>query len=894
MTIAGDGDTTIARVVDDDDAVETSTGIRLDGHFRYNRDDGEEEEYEYDGYEENLRTLSRITTRVADWTLRGTATATAATHRCPGQKEQRHFRNSNDDVDDDDGANLQDADDDESSSEDDYHGEIESVATTEFNNNNNKKGDAQEEEDTFIHIITNEHQISLHPPPTTSPLVLVDLAALTGCMPTSAASKSILVGQLMESLLGSSSSSSASESANDDKLQNNNNRNSNNNNNDNNSNDDNNQNMGDGLSLHFNERVNELFESGVAYHIDSSYDIVKYCNSTMVNDCDDGNDDDGEPHMHQHHPYVIIPYPEFLATDKGSSSPRATKQLRSTLRLWKLIHTLPTTTSVSITTSTATNSTTPTTPVAKSQQQQQQLQMNIIQLMKRMFNHLCNTSRSLLWKADMYIELCYIFNDEYTILLNMARRNEYKQWSDIERRLRLDKLYDIRETFVCQVESVKLRYDVLYKERESRVRAELARRRRLRGETMTIMTTSNICDFVVDDDYVSDDVNDDDDDDDGWGGETIHEDDIIGGGDDTTYYGKFVVNGDNDIINDDEDCNDDDDDDEEWSPLEMTMKKKLNPSGMHIVINGADTSTNNDVAMKTNDDTATTTIICQKNKLEPISHDENRQRISNRLLLQQQNKWRQKQQEEDETTTSPRHVSSSTVYDKQHHLVRSTWKEEEEIVRELLKTTDERIAEATLLKLQERLQNVDDLLETLQEEEWANDDDDVEDDDKDEREDEGNDDEIDSQSSSLLDQILAMILGGLSKEIIHIRSLSSLQVKAAADVWTNMTTDEAHFRYIKDEHESIVKEWIKVFGRLPKLCQHSLEEETAATLISETIDNKKKLNGMHQFGIAGGTVPKVLCSIVKSDDRIDSKNFTPIDNEYSTWDEVEDWDALFL
>ena len=646
--------------------------------------------------------------------------------------------------------------------------------------------------------------------------------------------------------------------------------------------------MGDGLSLHFNERVNELFESGVAYHIDSSYDIVKYCSSTMVNDYDDDGNDDGEPHMHQHHPYAIIPYPEFLATDEGSSS-RATKQLRSTLRLWKLIPTLPTTTSVDITTSTTTNSTTPTTPVAKSQQQQQQLQMNIIQLMKRIFKHLCNTSRSLLWKADMYIELCYIFNNEYMILLDMARRNEYKQWSDIERRLRLDKLYDIRETFVCQVESVKQRCDILYKERESRVQVELVRRRRLRGETITIMTTSNICDFVVDDDndYDNDDVNDDD----GWGGETIHEDDIIGGGDDTTYYGKFVVNGDNDIINDDEDCNDDDD--EEWSPLEMTMKKKLNPSGMHIVINGADTSTNNDAAMKTNDDTATTTIICQKNKLEPISHDENRQRISNRLL-QQQNKWRQQQQEEAETTTSPRHVSSSTVYDKHHQLVRSTWKEEEEIVRELLKTTDERIAEATLLKLQERLQNVDDLLETLQEEEWANDDEDVEDDNKDEQEDEGNDDEIDSQSSSLLDQILAMILGGLSKEIIHFRSLSSLQVKAAADVWTNMTTDEAHFRYIKDEHESIVKEWIKVFGRLPKLCQHSLEEETAATLISETIDDKKKLNGMHQFGIAGGTVPKVLCSIVKSDDRIDSKNFTPIDNEYSTWDEVEDWDALFL
>jgi hypothetical protein len=840
-----------------------------------------------------------------------TTTITTTTHY---EQHQRNISNSNKD-DDDYGVTKSQEVEESSTNVDDYHDEIESVATSnEFNNNNKNNNNNKEdghEEDTFIHIITDEQQISLHPPLTTCPLVLVNLVALTGCMPTSVSSKSILLTQLMESLLGSNSNSTSSSSASNSASSSSVSSNDDSNKNIHNDNDDNNNNMGDGLSLQFNERVNELFESGVAYHIDSSYDIVKYCNNaTMINDI---NDDDKE---HQNHPYVIIPYPEFL-TDEGlsslssqqqqsSSQPQAaTKQLRSTLRLWKLINTLPTTaTSVSTTintiTNTSTNTTTPILP-QQQQQQQQQLQMDIIQLMKRIFKHLCNTSRSLLWKADMYIELCYIFNNEYQILINKVHQHEYKHWSTIERKLRLDKLYDIRETFVCQVESVKHRYETLCNERESRVQVELVRRRRmLRGEMIPIMAPSNICDFVVDND-------DDYDNNDGWGGETIHEDDIIGGGDDTTYYGEFV-NGDNNdnlINNDDDDYNDDDD--EEWSPLEITMKKKLNPSGMHIVINGIDiphavAATSNieeTGVVKQNDDTATN---CQKNKLEPISHDENRQRITNRLL-QQQNKWRQQQQQqqdEDETTTSPRHASSSTVYDKHHHLVR-TWKEEEEIVRELLKTTDERIAEATLLKLEERLQNVDDLLESLQEEEWADDDDDVEDDVKDEREDE--DDEIDSQlSSSLLDQILAMILGGLSKELVHFRSLSSLQaVKAAAvDVLTNNITDEEHFRYIKEEHESIVNEWIQVFGRLPKLCQHSLEEvepltkETAATLTSEMIDNKKKLNDMQQFGSDGGTtVPKDSCTFVRSDDCIDNKKFTPIDNENSTWDEVEDWDALF-
>ena len=41
----------------------------------------------------------------------------------------------------------------------------------------------------------------------------------------------------------------------------------------------------------------------------------------------------------------------------------------------------------------------------------------------------------------------------------------------------------------------------------------------------------------------------------------------------------------------------------------------------------------------------------------------------------------------------------------------------------MLTTNDERLAEATLLKLEERLKNIDDLLESLQEEEWADDED---------------------------------------------------------------------------------------------------------------------------------------------------------------------------
>ena len=112
--------------------------------------------------------------------------------------------------------------------------------------------------------------------------------------------------------------------------------------------------------------------------------------------------------------------------------------------------------------------------------------------------------------------------------------------------------------------------------------------------------------------------------------------------------------------------------------------------------------------------------------------------------------------------------------------------EEQESIRDMLKTNDERIAEAT-----------------LDDEEGGH----------------GNSFAFGSEEdgkeqagfgptrpnpfeATLLDQILAMILGGLPKE----KDASGKDVK----------TSEEHYRYIRDEHKSIVKEWLEVFGRMPE------------------------------------------------------------------------------
>jgi len=209
----------------------------------------------------------------------------------------------------------------------------------------------------------------------------------------------------------------------------------------------------------------------------------------------------------------------------------------------------------------------------------------------------------------------------------------------------------------------------------------------------------------------------------------------------------------------------------------------------------------------------------------------------------------------------------------------------------MLKTNDERIAETTYLKLQERLQNVDDLLERLQEEEWA------------EEEEEGiiggttaNADEYDQEEelangSTLLDQILAMILGGLPPEG---KSTSPRADKAANDKMEEME----HYRFIREEHKSIVKDWLAAFGRLPPF--PSDEEPEAVDLEEPPLDGNN-VNMPFGDGFSSSEAQSFHAIDYNKEGRggvgasagKKSIDLTPIDNDETNWDEVEDWDALF-
>ena len=95
------------------------------------------------------------------------------------------------------------------------------------------------------------------------------------------------------------------------------------------------------------------------------------------------------------------------------------------------------------------------------------------------------------------------------------------------------------------------------------------------------------------------------------------------------------------------------------------------------------------------------------------------------------------------------------------------------------------------------MNQVDDLLESLQDEEWAD-------------EEEGfkpkdvNTDSSSHNELSLLDQILAMILGTLSPESSGFQDAPN-------------EPDELHFQFLRTEHTEIIVSWKNHFGRLPMM-----------------------------------------------------------------------------
>jgi len=649
--------------------------------------------------------VNNITNNVADWTLSN------------ADEKIRNYVN-----DDDEG------DEEEQQS---YHGEIESV---QDNSESNEHDDVIEEEtdDDGGYKVISEDDVPLDPPPSSMPMVLVDLEMLCGVVPYDEEEKQEIVTQLMEMLMGSVQEED----------------------------EDNDQEQeqepqtpqdltkGDGLSLDFDERVVELFESGVARHVDTMMPAAIACADEEKRVDNEATDSTSNKAVY---PFTLIPYPEFLSSEVSPTS-------RSTIRLWKLLNN------------------THESP-----------------LLTRLFAHLRSTSRSLIWKADMYQELCSLAKQEYKAQIQREQMTEYNQWKETVRKERLEKLYDVRETFQLRVDVARRKHESFVEERELRVERELKRR----GLHQYRITSQQ---------YTEENAKDGEEyyDDDGWGG-AVNEEEIFG----------------DDMDDIDENSHDEGD---EWSPL-----------GLKIAINTPEDSM--EAVRKAKEELQNNRNLKQ---LEPITHSDNQNRKSERS-----------QKLKDQTSST-----NNSFFEKK-----------EAAIRESLKTNEERIAEAVLTNLEGKLQNVDELLETLQEEEWA-----------DEEDDEnsqpcldvgtGEQGEVDEPSEmTLLDQILAMILGALPKES------------------SGATDEKEHFAFVKNEHASIISSWKETFGRLPPFPSSEPEEP------SESVEAMSKMNDTLDNHFGDSKMSTNLHNTNWDTDRNDEVAL--IGNETSAWDEIDDWDAFF-
>jgi hypothetical protein len=644
-------------------------------------------------------------------------------------------------------------------SEESYHGEIESYDDEQNNSttNINEESDDEDSIDPGYNPI-DELALSLDPPPPSLPLVLVNLEQLCGCPPSDEEEKEVLVGQIVEALLGTvpEAGGDGEEQQKEEGEETDHTRNSSK------------QALfmakGDGLSLDFDARVVELFESGVARHVDSLTPAAVFEMNSINTQ---------EQPQKAASPFAIVPYPEFLSSDPSPSSGIT----RSTIRLWKLLHT-----------------------------------SHPLPVLNRLFGHLRNTSRSLIWKADMHQELRRLARQEHISKKHRDQREEYNQWKETVRKERLEKLYEVRETFLLRVDVAKKKYDDFAEERERRVKRELWRRR---GGVIDEEGIDKKDSHHHDMHYEEDDYHDSGSyDDDGWGG-VIKEDDILG--EDTqskqdALYSNFQDDG----------VDESDDEDEDYSPV-----------GMNIVVGEGNTKAKDTSTSNVSKDAEIVKPVT--NELEPITADDNKQRKAERLQMIK---------------------DQSDVTDSIKHKV--VLKKEEESVREMLKSTDERLAEAALRSLEQRLKTVDDLLESLQEEEWA---DEEADEELDRTESNANEEEvIDAPQMSLLDQVLAMILGALPKEC------------------SGSKTDEEHFGYVKEEHATLVKHWVETFGRLP-------------TSFAEDEQDKRLVNEPKRWDDG---FPSEKKSPSPSKQQSAHKDITFIGNEENNWEDMEysDWDAL--
>jgi hypothetical protein len=237
--------------------------------------------------------------------------------------------------------------------------------------------------------------------------------------------------------------------------------------------------IGDGLSMDFAARSAELLEMGTALHADTSC----CCISTSTGSGDGSSSSPPlrfDPANFQTYlqqkvlpatptanaatmmtqtdtsisAFCVIPYPEYLC--QGGQGGQGGGTLISTAQMWSILH-VP----------------------------------HVVAVVTRLFAHLIVCNQPLVWKHDIYKSIHHLAFEEEQTRLNARKFALLKQWKTTERKMRLEKLYEVRELMEKQLEETSQKAGMLKQERYAAVQ-ELLEQRSGGGVTGTASTKADV------------------------------------------------------------------------------------------------------------------------------------------------------------------------------------------------------------------------------------------------------------------------------------------------------------------------------------------------------------------------------------------------------------------
>jgi hypothetical protein len=378
--------------------------------------------------------------------------------------------------------------------------------------------------------------------------------------------------------------------------------------------------------------------------------------------------------------------------------------------------------------------------------------------LQQLTKHLLNTSRTLTWKYAMANELKSVLKQE-------LMWKQHQQWTARERQAKLDNLYGVRETLVHQTELAKQDLQRLYQIRDKKVSHELMMQyHKLEQEER--QQAGGVLDLGLSDLDLAkefqllgmtsrqDEYEDFE--------EEVWDEASLGAGsydeDYSSYDGSTTESG--DIENDDSIGND--------------------ASGIDgsSAVNDA-IPTEIKIGESANSDHDRTDPI--SSSVQARSHEDQGRSLTLPFQRRKERRKRAKERKRKERMKVEHEARREKLKAVKEQL------ENQHTTRELI------LAQTMLNALKKKVEHVDELLESLQDEVWAA---------EEEQEEEEQASEqsagnvgTEKPSFSLLDQVLAMILGALP---------------------TNPTmTRQEQYRFTRSEHDAIVKGWEDYFGRLP-------------------------------------------------------------------------------